>query len=268
MIAINPLASFGARNMQPVRPVTPVVRGFGNAAEPSKKATSPSNNDKVTLSGSSPRAGDGLYTRKGTLVSSTQRQESFDLTIQTAEGDTATLHLSQSQGNTSTVKAQSSAKGSFVESLQEQYGALDVQISVKGSLNANEQKAIDSLIQDVNGVANTFFSGDLQAANTQADALNIQDPALSGFSLNLRSQEMSRVSAVYEDVAQFTAAPSSASASTSTPAPMPSPKATSSQLTNANLLNSLKQLFADLVAPLQNASQVTDAVDNTTSILA
>lgn len=261
MIAINPIASFGARNLQPVRPVTPVVRGYGNATEPSgANAPAPqSNADKVTLNGNGPRAGDGLYTRQGRMVSQTERQESFDLTIQTAEGDTATLHVSKSLGSSSTVQAKSSARGSTVESMLEQYGSLDVQISVKGTLNADEQQAIDRLMQDVNGVANTFFAGDTEAANTQADTLNIQDPALAGFDMRLRSHEMSRVSAVYEDVAQFTAPAASAT---------PSSQAAASPLIQSDLLNGLKQLFAKLVAPSQNANEVSDAVDKTASTLA
>jgi hypothetical protein len=233
MIAINPIASMGARSFQPIQAVTPVVRGFGNAATNPRGQALQSSADRVTLNGNAPRAGDDLYTRKGTLVSSTERQESFELTIQTAEGDTATLRLSQSTGSSSTVSAQSSARGSTVEWAQEQYGTLDAQVSVQGSLNAQEQQAIDRLVQDINKVADRFFAGNTQAANAQADTLKMQDAALSGFSLNLRRQEMSRVSAVYEDVARFTAPPPPAS---------PPPTA---QQNNADLLKGLKQLLVD-----------------------
>lgn len=232
MIAINPLVSMGTRSFQPISAVTPVVRGYGNAAPTAKEAAPPNNADRVTLSGNGPRAGDGLYTRKGTLVSSSERQESFELTIQTAEGDTATLRLSQSSGSSSTVSAQSSARGSSVEWMQEQYGALDAEVSVQGSLNAEEQQAIDRLLQDINKVADRFFAGNSQAANAQADTLKVQDAALSGFSLNLRSQEMRRVSAIYEDVARYTAPPPSASTPTA-------------QQNNADLLKGLKQMLVD-----------------------
>lgn len=262
MIAINPLAAFGTRNLQPVRPVSPVVRGSSNTTA-APNAPPLSNTDKVTIGGPSRMAGEGLYTRKGTLISSTARQEEFDLTIQTAEGDTATLHLSQSAGSKNTVKARESARGSSVESLQENFGALDVQISVKGALNAEEKQAIDKLMQEVSGVADTFFAGDTNAANTQADALKLQDGVLSGFSMNLRTSEMSRVSAVYEDVAQFTAPPPPR-----TPIATPQQGPTSTALTNADLLKGLRQLFADLVGKSRDALAVTDAVDKTPTVAA
>lgn len=244
MIGISPLSAFGARNLQslqplgPVRAVKPVVRESGG--KPSA-ANTVDNADKVTLRGNSPRASEGLYARQGTLITSTERQQSFDLTVKTAEGDIATLRFSQASGSSSAVRAQSSEQGSSVETLQESYGTLDLQIQLQGSFNAEETQAMDQLMQQANRVADEFFAGDMETATAQAGAMGLSGTSLQSFSMDLHSQEMRRVSATYEEVARYTAPASVAQA----PAPSADSRGT-------DLLQSLKQLLAQLVNDVQN----------------
>ena len=256
MIGTFPLASFGTRNLQalsPVRPVTPVVRGSSNAAP--EKATD--NKDKVTLSGDRARAGDSLYTRKGTLSSSLERQQSFDMAIKTTEGDIAILHFSQSMGTSSTISAQALRDGGSVETLQERHGALDLQIATKGTFSDAETQAMDQLVQKASQVADQFFAGDFAAANAQADKLQLSGDALQSFSMDLHSQEMRRASASYEEVARFSA-PTSQPLAAAPPTP-PS----SDRMPGTDLLQGLKQLLAQLVGDTRDPRVVTDAVDKT-----
>lgn len=257
MIGMYPLAALGPRNLQAlslVRPVAPVVRGSGNASAP---ASAPDNKDRVTLRGDSVRASDGLYTRKGTLSSSVESKQSFDMAIKTTEGDIAILHFSQSAGTSTTINAESSRRGGSVETLQESHGALDLQVITKGTFSDEENQAIDQLMQQASQVADQFFAGDLEAANTQAGKLQLAGDALQSFSMNLRSQEMRHVSATYEEVARFTAPAKQPMA----PAP-PTPPS-SDRMPGTDLLQGLKQLLAQLVADVKDPKVVTDAVDKT-----
>lgn len=254
MIGISPLAALGTRNVhtpRPLSPVAPVVRSSGRAAAVADIADI---QDKVTLRGSSPGAGDGLYTRKGTLVASVERQQTFDLTLQTAEGDTATLHFSLSAGSSSALSAQSSGRGSRVETLQESHGALELQVTVQGMFSDEETRAMDQLVQQANRVADSFFAGDTDTASLQADAMVMQGDALQSFSLDLHRQEMRRVSATYAEVAQYTAPPTHSAPPAATP---------SAAMPGTDLLQGLKQLLAQLVNSAQDTRTVTDAVDKT-----
>lgn len=251
MIGISPLAALGTHNVhtkRPLSPVAPVVRSSGRTAAVADIADT---KDKVTLRGSSPGAGDGLYTRKGTLVSNVERQQSFDLTIQTAEGDTATLHFSQSTGSSSAIFAQSSQRGSRVETLQESHGARDLQVTMQGAFNDEETQAMDQLVQQANRVADSFFAGDTHIASLQAYAMAMRGDSLQSFSLDLHHQEMRRVSATYEEVARYTAPPT------------PSAAEPSAAMPGTDLLQGLKQLLAQLVNSAQDTRTVTDAVDKT-----
>lgn len=254
MIGLSPLAALGTHHVhsqRPLSPVAPVVRSGGRTAAVADIAGT---QDKVTLRGNSPGAADGLYTRKGTLVASVERQQSFDLTIQTAEGDTATLHFSQSTGSSSALRAQSSGRGSRVETLQESYGALELQVTLQGAFNDEETRAMDQLMQQANRVADSFFAGDTHIASLQAYAMAMRGDSLQSFSLDLHHQEMRRFSATYAEVAQYTAPP--------TPSAPPAAEL-SAAMPGTDLLQGLKQLLAQLVNSARDTQTVTDAVDKT-----
>jgi hypothetical protein len=60
-----------------------------------------------------------------------------------------------------------------------------VQISVRGNLNADELKAINDLLSQVDSLASQFFSGDLQGAFSAAAALNADPGEIARYSLHL-----------------------------------------------------------------------------------
>lgn len=66
-------------------------------------------------------------------------------------------------------------------------------VSVKGDLNAQELAAIESVLQQVEGSTQQFFSGDAQAASTAASGITMDSSELA--SVNVRASE--RIQATY-----------------------------------------------------------------------
>lgn len=269
MIGTNPFSAqsiFGPRNFQPIRPVTPVVRSVGEASTPAKE-TPRSNADTYTPGANKPRAEAQVYSRRGILETQVARQNTYDLTIQTAEGDTATLHLSQSDGFMSTTAAAVSGSSATEVRSKSGYRNLDVQLSVQGNLNTEEQKAIDALVEKVNGVAEKFFAGEMQAASRLADGVNLQGDALTAFAMDLHSQEMRRVSAIYEQVAGLadTAGSGTGDQPLQVTVPVARQVETAQQaLTNAGVLSSMKQMFAELARSAKELLQAPASEQPTT----
>ena len=172
----------------PSSPQTPAARRQDNASTytPSTKSA----------------PGDAVYTRKGTLFS-VERQDSFDLKIKTAEGDIATLSLSQHQSYSASGTSVTSQQGTTETLDVSASTALDVHISVKGELNAQETASINALVKQVSAVAGDFFAGDTQQAAKEAQRIDIRTQAdtLSAFSFDLQSHEVQKAVAVYEGVA-------------------------------------------------------------------
>lgn len=212
---LGPVVFQGIRSYRPVQPVVAAIA-------PARDAPS----SQVSIGERTARPGDGLYNRAGTVASSVQRRETFDLTIQTAEGDTATLRLSQS------MELRSDAG-------QSSYRSLDMQMQVEGDLNTQEAQAINTLMQQVSQVAEQFFGGDIANATRGAGALTLQGDALNAFSMNLHYQETRRATAAYQSVAQLSGPDVAAPPSLAKPLESPA-------LTTADLLTQMKNLFADL----------------------
>lgn len=123
------------------------------------------------------------------------------LKITTADGDRVTIRFRQqdvvalpagwpnSTGSTATSSAgDSSSTGSSSGSGGSQAAAISsgrIQISVQGSLNADELKAIDNLVSQVDSLATQFFSGDVQDAFGAAASLNADPSQIANFSLHM-----------------------------------------------------------------------------------
>lgn len=72
------------------------------------------------------------------------------------------------------------------------------QLSVQGDLNEDEQAAIGELLEQVNQLADEFFTGDLQTAFDYASGLGYDAEQISGFALNLTRVEIQKASMAYQ----------------------------------------------------------------------
>ncbi|MBK7001392.1 MAG: hypothetical protein IPH35_15880 [Rhodoferax sp.] len=231
----SPYAAAAAR-VQPIRPVV--------AREPSNESFAPRERQAARAQGTSytPGAkgstGDGLYLRNGKLphasnsnganayqaAFSVDRQDSLELQIKTADGDIATISLAQSQSSSATVQATSSKKGATLTLDTKDSSSLNVQMAVRGELDAEETQSINALVQQISSVAQDFFAGDMQQAMDAATHIDIGQQSsgeLSAFSVDLRSTEVRRAVTAYQGVADVWTPPPKDSTPAPTPAPAP-----------------------------------------------
>lgn len=228
----SPYAAAAAR-VQPIRPV--VVREPSNEsfALPGRAAAHAQGTSYTP--GTKGSAGDGMYLRNGKLphasnahsayqaAFSVDRQDSLELQIKTADGDIATISLAQSQSSSATVQASASRKGAMLTLDTKDSSSLDVQMAVRGELDAEETQSINALVQQISSVAQDFFAGDMQQAMDAATHIDIGQQSsgeLSAFSVDLRSTEVRRAVTAYQSVADVWTPPPKDSA----PAPAPAPE--------------------------------------------
>lgn len=131
--------------------------------------------------------------RYGTQAS---QQNSMSLELMTKDGDKISLSFMQSSSSFS-YGAQEGHQLITAAGFEEN---LTWQMDVTGSLDEGEQEALSNLLQDVEKLSNSFFSGDLGEALEQAMALGFDGNELASMSLNLRQESFSSVSRAYNSV--------------------------------------------------------------------
>ncbi|OYU45664.1 MAG: hypothetical protein CFE44_06325 [Burkholderiales bacterium PBB4] len=259
----SPFTGAGAA-VSGVRAVSPVVReaaGLGKLVPSAPRAGAAPEATRYTPAAPH-RPGETLYNRLGGLQSpgyeavsqslSYARGDTFDLSIQTEEGDIATIHIAQQQSleysAASVDLKDASGRASAHAWSLESANALDVNIEVNGSLSAEETASIQNLVRKVQSVAEDFFAGDAEqaAAAAQQIRLGAEDSALSAYQFSLKSQEALQAVAVYESVAN--ASTPAIAVSPSRPQSFPSSDAiTKAPEPKQGLLESLKAMLKDMV---------------------
>ena len=128
--------------------------------------------------------------------SQASQQNSMSLELMTKDGDKISLSFMQS-----------SKSFSYAEQQGHQYMAAagfeqgtEWQMDIMGSLDEGEQAALTNLLQNVEKLSKTFFSGDLGGALEQAMQLGFDGDELASMSLNLRQESFSSVSRAYNSV--------------------------------------------------------------------
>ncbi|MDO6747284.1 DUF5610 domain-containing protein [Gilvimarinus sp. 1_MG-2023] len=120
--------------------------------------------------------------------------QSFSFEVTTQEGDRVTIQASASRGESASfTQSEAGARYSYASVSSSQY-----QLTVQGDLNEEEQLAIESLMGQVNTLADEFFTGDLQTAFDYASELGYNTEQISGFALNLTRVEIQKASVAYQ----------------------------------------------------------------------
>jgi hypothetical protein len=128
--------------------------------------------------------------------SQASQQNSMSLELMTKDGDRISLSFKQSAQSSSSSEQQGS---SFMTATGFEQGT-EWQMDVIGDLDEGEQAALSSLLQGVEKLSSTFFSGDLGEALEQAMQLGFDGNELASMSLNLRQESFSSVSRAYNSV--------------------------------------------------------------------
>lgn len=127
-----------------------------------------------------------------------EKSETFELNLMTKEGDKVSISFGRSesmQAGMAIAKSDSGMAAIFDMSRSETSG---FSFSVQGNLNVDEIDAIQSLIRDVNQLANEFFEGDVQKAFEQAANFKMDTQQLASMSLTLTRSESYSAAMSYE----------------------------------------------------------------------
>ena len=187
------------------------------------------------------------------------KRERFSLDILTAEGDKVSIRFKSmtvtdaavaqvSDGNSTSTAAQASviSRGRF-------------KVEVDGDLNDSERTAIGNLLDKVDGIAEDFFGGDVQAAFAAASRVGLESDALSAFSLRLSYSKSTAVAAkAYASTAALGGTPTTSpkTSTPATPAPAPTPAAPESA---APVAPATTGATSDVTTPAKVADVATPA---------
>lgn len=154
------------------------------------------------LQDSSSSAADGNEASKSYVsgasryASMAMQSNSMSMELVTKDGDKVTLSFSQ-QAKSYSYNSQDESGSLAINGFEQ---GLAWQMDVVGNLDEGEQEALSNLLQDVEKLSSSFFSGDLGSALDQAMSLGFDGNELASMSLNLRQESFSSVSRAYNSV--------------------------------------------------------------------
>ena len=156
------------------------------------------------LAGLAPTS-DSAPTRE-TSISAAERYskaESFSMDVMTQEGDKISINFSSEASITASLGAYSDGDSSAVSFGIDRNASSNYSFSVEGDLNEEELDALTSLIQDINLIAEDFYSGDVQDAFEQATELEMDKSQLMNLNVTMTQSASYTAVAAYEQVQQL-----------------------------------------------------------------
>ncbi|SDU09840.1 DUF5610 domain-containing protein [Halopseudomonas salegens] len=138
--------------------------------------------------------------------------ETFEMNLTTRDGDQLRISIAQASASMGTLQAysQSGAGGQSgaVRASSSEMRIGQWQVELDGELDADELKALEGLMQQVQELADTFYAGDVQGAFERALTLDMDTSQLASMSLSMTQTRVTQVSAAYGQVSGPGAAPS------------------------------------------------------------
>ena len=150
---------------------------------------------------------DNTVTRARSTLAASQydyaRANSFTFTLKTADGDSVRIEASSAEGFSLT---ELYGRNDREQGVQESYRlsasysqSNQFNLQVKGELDAGELEAINELLEQVNNLAEDFFTGNLDRAFNAALELGYDSSEITRYSLSLTQVEVQRVASAYTD---------------------------------------------------------------------
>ena len=128
------------------------------------------------------------------------RSRSFDLSIETQEGDTVTFSIEQFYSKQASKEFVKDENGFSVSVDRQTARGEEISYKVNGDINEQEQAAIDALIKKVDRLADKFYSGNIAGAFRKATRVGIDTEQLTSFSLNLQSSKSVEITKTYKEI--------------------------------------------------------------------
>jgi len=168
-----------------------------SAATPTAtSATTPATAPATSPASSTPAASPTAATGSSAFTASYRVTESGTLELVTTEGDVVKIGFRSSEGGSATGVSANGAAGLATYAAISSYASTRFSVSVQGSLNADELKAVNDVLGQINTLASQFFSGNVSQAFASAAALNVDPNEIAGVALKLSERVSLRLATV------------------------------------------------------------------------
>ena len=124
-----------------------------------------------------------------------QASQQLNFEAQTSEGQPSTENGEQSETNFSASYTQQTS--------YQYYERSGISFSLKGELDEDELDSIADLVGQVQDLADTFYSGDIDKAFEEALSLGFDDKELVGYALQLNRTTQTEVLKTYENIQHY-----------------------------------------------------------------
>jgi len=141
-----------------------------------------------------------------TSISAAERYskaESFSLDVMTREGDKVSIRFNSEASQTASLGAYSDGNSSALSFGLERSASSSYSFSVEGDLNEEELDALTEMIQDLNVIADDFYSGDVQDAFAKATEFEMDKSQFMNLNVTMTQSTSYSAVAAYEQVQQL-----------------------------------------------------------------
>jgi hypothetical protein len=185
-------------------------------------ATQPAAVNLDSTDAAAARVREGAAAGNATYDLAAMRRQKGSVSILTQDGDTVRIRFQTRAGVAVQSSTETTSEGTTTSTSVHAFAAGRVRVEVNGELDAEELKAIGSLMEKVDALAAQFFGGDTEAAFSAAAELGFDAGEIAGFALRLSVKEYSQVRSQAPAVAAPAATPEPP-ASVPEPAPVTEP---------------------------------------------
>ncbi|MBI5462625.1 MAG: hypothetical protein HY941_10620 [Gammaproteobacteria bacterium] len=179
----------------------------GHAAAPAVNTDTTTNApaDTATITADVPAAATDVQ-RVLTATQSGSAQTG-DVRIETRDGDVVTVNFSRISAQVELAATSQSDNGTVSGMARASYQSAQLNYSVEGDLDKEEQAAIDHLLHRIDVIADRFFAGNVQAAFQQASHLNVRGEQIAGVAFTLENRSVQQAVSQYQSTQSDTATP-------------------------------------------------------------
>jgi len=134
------------------------------------------------------------------------QSRSFTLELTTQDGDTISIDIARERQVSRSFSFNQSEDGTSIQASRAFSSSSNFSLNVQGELDEDELTAINELLADIDGIAQDFYSGNLDEAFSAALDLNFDSEELSSLDLNLQQSTSVSAIAAYQSNADAPAA--------------------------------------------------------------
>ncbi|WP_431688319.1 DUF5610 domain-containing protein [Hahella sp. NBU794] len=119
------------------------------------------------------------------------------INVQTQDGDNVRIRMVEASGSQTSLNYRRGENGEAMQFSSNSFRVGSFEFSVDGELDEDELNALADMLQQVEGIAASFFGGDMDAAFSAAMDMNVDGSEIANYAINMRSLQYERVDTAY-----------------------------------------------------------------------